>query len=79
MKFHLPSFLVGCGAGFAARSLSEHLRPVLLELATAGYRLAGAVTARTIRAREDLEDLIAEARARATSRGKPSSTIQPAS
>jgi hypothetical protein len=76
MKFHLPSFLLGCGAGYAARSLSDHLRPVLLELATAGYRLAGAVTARTVRAREDLEDILAEARARVASRGR-SSPAQP--
>jgi hypothetical protein len=77
MKFHLPSFLLGCGAGYAARSLSDHLRPVLLELATAGYRLAGAVTARTVRAREDLEDVLAEARARVASRARSSSPGQP--
>ncbi len=77
MKFHLPSFLLGCGAGYAARSLSEHLRPVLLEMATVGYRLAGAVTARTVRAREDLEDILAEARARVASRGRSSSPAQP--
>lgn len=77
MKFHLPSFLLGCGAGYTARSLSEHLRPVLLEMATAGYRLAGAVAARTVRAREDLEDILAEARARVVARGRASSPAQP--
>lgn len=69
MKFHLPSFLVGCGVGFAARSLSHHFRPVVTEIATAAYRLVGAVTTRAARAREDLEDLLAEARARAAGPG----------
>ncbi len=65
MKFHLPSFLVGCGVGFASRSFAQHFRPVVREIATLGYRLAGAVTTRASRAREDVEDLLAEARAKA--------------
>jgi hypothetical protein len=77
MMFHLPSFLVGCGVGFATRSLSEHFRPVVREIATAGYRLAGALTTRAARAREDFEDLLAEARARAA--GKAIVAEQPPS
>lgn len=68
MTFHLPSFLVGCGVGLATRSLSQHFRPVVREIATAGYRLAGALTTRAARVREDVEDLLAEARAKAAGR-----------
>jgi hypothetical protein len=79
VKFHLPSFLLGCGAGYAARSMSQHLRPVLLELATAGYRLAGTVAARAGRAREDIEDVLAEARSRARVRLQPTGVKPPVS
>jgi hypothetical protein len=68
MRFHLPSFLMGCGVGFATRSLSTHFSPVLLEIATAGHRLAEAVASRAARAREDVEDVFAEARAQAAAR-----------
>jgi hypothetical protein len=69
VKFHLPSFLLGCGVGYTARAVSPHFRPVVTEILTAGYRLFGAVATRAARAREDVEDLMAEARARAA--GKP--------
>ena len=65
MKLHLPSFVLGFGAGAASAVLYKRARPLLLELATAGYRLADAVTAKLAMRREDLEDLLAEARARA--------------
>lgn len=65
MKFHLPSFLLGYGAGASSVLLSRHLRPVLLEVATAAYRFVDAVAARTAMKGEDLEDLFAEAKARA--------------
>ncbi len=65
MRFHFPSFALGYGAGAGSVLLAKHLRPVLLELATAGYRFVDAVVARTAMKKEDLEDLVAEARAKA--------------
>ncbi len=64
MKFHLPSFVLGCAAGYAAKSVSGHLRPLALELASVAYKVADAVATRLVRRKEDLEDLLAEARAR---------------
>ncbi|WP_342378771.1 hypothetical protein NVS55_05165 [Myxococcus stipitatus] len=65
MTFHLPSFLLGYTAGAGTVLLSRHLRPLLLELATAAYRFGDMVLARTAIKQEDLEDLLAEAKARA--------------
>ncbi len=65
MKFHFPSFLLGYGAGAATAFASKRVRPLLLEILAAGYRLADSVAARAVMKREDLEDLFAEARARA--------------
>jgi hypothetical protein len=70
MKFHLPSFLLGCAAGAAAKRIAPHLRPIVLELATTVYRLADALGTRAARRREDLVDLFAEARARARGAGE---------
>lgn len=68
MKFHWQSFLLGYGAGAGTVLLGKQLRPLLLEVATAGYRFVDAILARSTMKKEDLEDLFAEARARA--RGK---------
>ncbi|MBZ4335029.1 hypothetical protein NR800_04895 [Corallococcus interemptor] len=65
MKFDLPSFLMGYGAGASTVLVARHLRPLLVEVATAGYRFVDMVAARTAMKQEDLEDLLAEARARA--------------
>lgn len=65
MSFHLPSFLLGYGAGAASVLAAKHLRPLLLELATLGYRFVDSVAARAAMKQEDLEDLLAEAKARA--------------
>lgn len=65
MKLDLPSFLAGYVAGAGTVLLGRQLRPLLVQLATAGYRLVDAVAARVATRREDLEDLFAEARARA--------------
>jgi hypothetical protein len=62
MKLHWSSFLFGSLLG--AVLVSRRLRPLLLEIATAGYRVADSVAARMAMRREDLEDLLAEARAR---------------
>ncbi len=65
MKFHLPSFLIGYGAGAGTVLLGKHLRPVLLEIATVGFRFVDTVAAKAAIRQEDMEDLFAEARARA--------------
>jgi hypothetical protein len=65
MKFHWPSFLLGYGAGIGSAALSARLRPLAVELATTAYRAIDALAAQVVMKREDLEDLLAEARARA--------------
>jgi len=65
MKFHWQSFLLGYGAGAGTVMFAKHLRPLLLEVATAGYRFVDALAARAAMKQEDLEDLFAEARAKA--------------
>ena len=65
MKFHWPSFVIGYGAGAGTVMFAKHLRPLMLEVATAGYRFFDAIAARTAMKQEDVEDLFAEARAKA--------------
>ncbi len=65
MKFHLPSFALGWVSGAGTALLAPRLRKLALELATSAYRAADGVAVRMARKREDLEDLLAEARARA--------------
>jgi hypothetical protein len=65
MRFHFPSFLIGYGAGVATAVLGRQLRPVFVELASAAYWLADSVAARMAMVHEDVEDVLAEARARA--------------
>lgn len=64
MKFHLPSFLLGCAVGALAVPVMRKLRPALVELTTAGYQLAESGMAAIASRREDLEDIFAEAKAR---------------
>ncbi len=66
MKFHFPSFAIGYGAGIASAVLAPRFRPVALALGTAGYRVLDAIAVSAARRREDLADLLAEARARAS-------------
>lgn len=63
MKFHTGSFLLGAAAGAAL--LGRRMRPLLLELATTAYRITDTIAARVAMKREDMEDLMAEAKARA--------------
>ncbi len=78
MKLDLPSFALGCAVGAGAAVLSPRLKPLLLELATVGYRSAEALAARVGVAREDLEDILVEARARArATQGAPTSPPSP--
>jgi hypothetical protein len=65
MRLHLSSFLIGFGAGGTAVLLSKRLRPVLVELASTFYRIVDAIGGRAAMTREDLQDLIAEAKAKA--------------
>ncbi|RKH88116.1 hypothetical protein D7Y21_16320 [Corallococcus sp. AB045] len=65
MKFDLPSFLMGYGAGAGTVLVTKHLRPLLVEVATAAYHFVDMVIARAAMKHEDIEDLMAEAKARA--------------
>ena len=68
MKFHWPSFLLGCGAGAAGVLFARQLRPIAVELVTAAYQLSDAIAARAATWWEDVDDAVAEARARARPR-----------
>jgi hypothetical protein len=65
MKFHLPSYLLGVATGASGAALAPRVKPLFVEIATACYRVADALVVRLARGREDLSDLLAEARARA--------------
>ncbi len=64
MRFHLPSFFVGYAAGAGSAMAWDRLRPLLVEVAAATYRGFDAAVARLVVVREDVEDILAEARAR---------------
>ncbi len=64
MRFHWPSFLVGYAAGAGSAMAWGRIRPLLVEVAAATYRAADAAAARAVMLREDIEDILAEARAR---------------
>lgn len=65
MFFHVGSFAFGFASGFATAKLTPRLRGIALELVTLGVRLADSLALRVAQKREDLEDLVAEAKARA--------------
>jgi hypothetical protein len=65
MLFHLPSFALGYASGIATAVITPRLKPIGMELATAAFRLWDAMAVGAARRREDLQDLVAEARARA--------------
>lgn len=69
MKLDLGSFALGFVAGSATTLASKRLRPLLLDIATALYRFGDEMVAKAVTRREDLEDLLAEARARARTKG----------
>jgi len=68
MRFHLPSFLLGVAAGASGAAIAPRLRPLVLEIVTDCYRVFDAAMLRIARTREDVSDLVAEARARARGR-----------
>ena len=65
MRFHLPSFILGVATGASGAALAPRLRPLALEVATGCYRIFDAAMLRLARSRENVSDLLAEARARA--------------
>jgi len=65
MRFHLPSFLLGAVAGASGAALAPRLRPLALEITTGCYRILDAALLRLARSRENMSDLLAEAKARA--------------
>lgn len=72
MTVHVPSFLLGVGVGASGAVIAPRLRPVAVEILTTFYRLGDAAMVRLARGREDLSDLLAEAKARARGRlGNP--------
>ena len=77
MVFHLGSFVFGFASGYATAKLGPRLRGLGLELATIAVRIADGVSVRVARGREDLEDLWAEAQARARGATPATSPDQP--
>lgn len=69
MKFHWPSFLIGLAAGAAAVTAWTRFRPALVEIATAAYDAGDALWTRAASLGEEAEDVLAEARAAARTRG----------
>ena len=65
MRFHFTSFMIGVGVGAAGVVVGRHLRPVAVEFAKAAYQISDALSARVAIMQEDVEDMLAEARARA--------------
>lgn len=64
--FHLPSFFIGYLSGAGTVLLTRRFGPAFSELATAGYGLADSLSATLAAGLEDVEDLLAEARSRAS-------------
>jgi hypothetical protein len=79
MKLHIPSFVIGVAVGATGAALAPRVRPIALELATVGYRIADAAMLRVARGREDVADLFAEARARARARLRHDRVTMPTS
>ena len=72
MRLHLPSFIFGAVVGATGAAIAPRLRPVALEIATVFYQLVDRTMVQIARGREDISDLLAEARARAR---KPLSAV----
>jgi hypothetical protein len=71
MRFHFPSFALGWAAGVATAAVLPRLKPLLVELFAAGYGILDAVAVRAAVAREDFQDLVAEARAKVKAPSAP--------
>lgn len=64
MNFHWPSFLLGFGSGVATALLADRLRPVWVEIGAMAYRAFEGAGTMLERGREEVEDILAEARHR---------------
>jgi hypothetical protein len=71
MKFHLPSYVLGVVTGASGAALARRLRPLAVEIAAGAYSVADAIGVRIARTRENLSDVLAEARARARGKLRP--------
>jgi hypothetical protein len=56
--------MIGYAAGAGSAMAWSRLRPLAVEVAAAAYRAFDAAAARLVIVREDVEDILAEARAR---------------
>jgi hypothetical protein len=65
MRIHFGSFLLGVVVGATGATIAHKFRPVAVEILALGFQAADALRTRAALAREALEDLAAEARARA--------------
>jgi len=70
MRFHLPSFALGFGAGAASATVARGVRPLILALGTAIVRGVDSLAAHMDTLQEDVDDLVAESRARAYTRSR---------
>jgi hypothetical protein len=70
MRFHLPSFALGFGAGAASATVVRGVRPLLVALGTAIVRGMDSLAAHMATLQEDVDDLVAESRARAYTRSR---------
>lgn len=65
MSFHFPSFLIGFVAGNVTGYFARELRPIAVDVGTAAVQLWDAAWSRAAVFGEDVEDVVAEAKARA--------------
>ena len=71
MHFHWPSFLLGYGSGLATALFADRLRPVLVEIGSMVRRLVDSAGTALATRGEEMEDLAAEAAARAHAKLAP--------
>ena len=79
MRFHLPSFALGFGAGAASVTVARGVRPLIVALATAIVRGIDSLAAHMASLQEDVDDLVAQSRARAHTRSRMPSRPPPRS
>ncbi len=68
---HVPSFFIGYLSGAATVLLARRFGPAFSELAAAGYGLVDSLSAALASGIEDVEDMLAEARSRASANWAP--------
>jgi hypothetical protein len=71
MVFHFGSFALGFASGFLTAKVTPRLRTVGLELVSMSVRVVDGLVVRLAQKREDLQDLVAEAKARARTETAP--------